>query len=124
MSLDAVFRGDAVALALEYGKDAVLQQNYQGGTPYDPTNFTVDYDVRIMPPYGVEMNVDSNLFHVDDVLIALPAKGLTVAPGDPGPNGENATYSMKVDGQTYQTISIKKLYSGDQIAVYIFQCRN
>ena len=117
--LDAPMRDMAVALIDAFGVSSTLRRTATSYAPKDGADIasTTDYTVNASPPEDYDVSeIDGTVIKTNDFKTAVAAKGLAVEP-DPGKD------VFLFGGVTYKIISVKKVYSGAQIAAFVLQCR-
>ncbi len=121
MTLDAELRQAALDLVEELGTTGTLigstsyAYNTATGTGAEVTPQTTV--IPISPPVGFDIElVDGDLIRIEDLLVYVPASGLTLIPA----------IGMKLTitgGSEYRIIAVSPIYSGILIALYRLQLR-
>lgn len=117
-ALDAEMRDTAKELADELGKPVTITRETSSFDPStgDTTTTTTDYNANAAPPEQFNLDkVDGTLVQAGDVILAVPAKGLSISP--------NTSDKAKFDGDTYTIASVRPRYSGEQVALWELQLR-
>lgn len=120
MTLDARFRSLARKMTGKYGKAITLRKTE---STYDPatgqtTETTTDYAVKTEPPQPYEQRyIDGQLIQTGDMrlLVAATDPGLTDTP--------DLEWKALMDGDTWQIVTIRPIWSGEQVAAYELQTR-
>lgn len=92
------------------------------GGAYDPTTQTMtgetttNVDAKTSPPTRVsEKLIDGDNVRFGDLVIYLPAQGLTFVP--------KIEHTVVIDSRTYRILEVGPIYSGEQIALYEIRVR-
>ena len=118
MTLDATARALADRLTDQFGKTVVLQRQINssydgatdtGGEPQIPSNHTV----KVTPPEGFMFSkIDGTLIGEGDQVVSLPALNSPITPN-------KTTDKIIMDDSTWKIKQVGRLWSGEQVAMYI-----
>ena len=119
-TLDTKLVPKVLALITKYGKSVLFK--LLPSKSYDATKGTVtlgdevQYAKYVIPPFQFnDKYIDGNLVQVGDMQIGLPASGLEFTP-------EN-NIRVIIDSVVWRIIRYSPIYTGTQIALYIFHLR-
>ncbi|HBG77501.1 MAG TPA: hypothetical protein DDW84_01445 [Phycisphaerales bacterium] len=118
--LDKKLRAKVLALIAKLGKSVVFV--IQPQKDYDPTKGEATgldpiYPIKkIIPPFEYESKyIDGDLIKVGDMQSGIAAKDLEFTPAK--------SMTVCFDDMTWKIIRVMPIYTGQQIALYMFQLR-
>ena len=117
--LDAKLVPKAKELIEKFGKTMTLTVEAPG--TYDPVTGTVPVTptsetLKCSPPLNYQSRfVDGEIIRAGDVRVLIPAQGLTIIP--------KVDMKVEFDGEIWNAISVDRVFSGDDIALWKTQLR-
>jgi hypothetical protein len=118
--LDKEILPEVVEILNEYGK--ILNYYMYPSYSYDETTgkgtegASSIINAKSIPPYEVKLEyVDGDLVQVGDMLTGVAGLDIEFTP--------DLGIEVKFDGQTWRVVRYEPIYSGERIALYLFQLR-
>ena len=118
--LDEELLEDVYDIIAELGKTFTFwvygSDTYNPATGKQSTGDATPYDLKVIPPYQVELKyVNGDLIKAGDLLSVVPAKDIKFTP--------ERGIRVTVDSAVWVIERVSPIYSGEWICLYLFQLR-
>lgn len=118
--LDTELLEDVFDIIAELGKTVTFwvygSETYNPATGKQTTGDATQYNLKVLPPYSIELKyVDGDVIKAGDMLSGVPAKDIEFTPA--------RGMSVTLGDDIWVIKQVSPIYSGEWIALYLFQLR-
>jgi len=118
--LDIELLEDVFDIIDEFGKTVTFwvygSESYDPATGKNTTGDVTEYDKKVIPPYSVDLKyVNGDVIKAGDMLSGVPAKDIEFTP--------ERGIKVSIDSGIWAIQRVSPIYSGEWIALYLFQLR-